>query len=87
MCDARGVCVSRLGSLMVEGPRLRLPLRLVCVVALGVVPWLQWIHASFRPKDNWRSCTGLHASVQGWCEMTGSGGGEEGAQDPPLLCP
>jgi hypothetical protein len=55
LCDACGVCVSRLGSLLVEGLRLRLPLRLVCVVALGVVPWLQWIHASFRPKYNWRS--------------------------------
>jgi hypothetical protein len=43
-----------LGSLMVEEPRLRLPLRLVRVVALGIVPWLQWVHPSFRPKDNWR---------------------------------
>ena len=54
-CDARDVCVSRRESLMVDGPRLLLPLRLVCVVALGVVPWHQWIHPSFRPKDNWHS--------------------------------
>ena len=51
-CDARGVCVRRREGLVVDGPRLRLPLRLVCVVALGVVPWHQWIHPFFRSKDN-----------------------------------
>ena len=45
----------RVGGLMVTVARLRLPFEVIRLVVAGVVPWLQCLHPSFRPKDNCRS--------------------------------